>query len=222
MSSAQTESSGPLIIGVTGASGVVYAQRLVRYLLETCSRVSDAVAALTRLPHHMSYNLALLDRGGAHATVFVSPDRDLVVSSRRVSTNHQGSIEDRAHALFCDTEGRAARLDDLFAGAGHSAATLLSAFQTPPLFTRRYREGFGTVYTAHYEPDRGVVTLHWPTAKSLAHDLRAPAPRERVVCFSDADDLGSDGPGYDWIEELPSELRALILRWWRPEAYEHR
>lgn len=191
---------------------------VVRYLLETCSGVPDAVDALLRLPHHMSYNLALLDRAGAHATVFVAPDREPIVSSRRFSTNHQETIEDPAHASFCDTAGRAARLEDLLHHSGTRAEALVAAFQTPPLFTQRYREGFGTVYTAHYEPARGSVTLHWPTSESLAHDLGAPVPRQRVVCFGGEVDPGFVGPGYDWIQQLPSELRAWITRWWSPEA----
>lgn len=189
---------------------------VVRYLLETCTRVSEALDTLARLPHHMSYNLALLDRAGTHATVFVAPDRDPVVSHRRFSTNHQQFIEDPAHASFCDTLGRAACLDALLAGEGVSAEALVAAFQAPPLFARQYRAGFGTVYTAHYEPARSSVSLHWPTAESLTHDLMAPAPSERIVRYDIGGDSGCVGPGDDWIQTLPADLRAWITRWWSP------
>ena len=35
---------------------------IVRYLLETCERTRDAVAALRRIPCHMAYNLTVVDR----------------------------------------------------------------------------------------------------------------------------------------------------------------
>lgn len=200
--------------GVTGRGFGI--PMVVRYLLETCADVQAAVRTLTRLPHHMSYNLALLDRAGGHATVFVAPDRDVTVSRRRFSTNHQERIEDAAHASFCDTAGRAARLEDLFGEAIPSAEAMVTAFQTAPLFAERYREGFGTVYTAHYEPARGSVTLHWPTAESLTHDLKAPKRDERIVSYATGGDRAVVGSNYDWIDQLPPELRAIVTRWWNP------
>jgi predicted choloylglycine hydrolase len=194
---------------------------VVRYLLETCPDVPSAVGALNRLPHHMSYNLALLDRAGAHATVFVAPDRETIVSRRHFSTNHQERIEDTVHASFCDTAGRAGRLETLFRESNPSAETLVAAFQSAPLFAQRYREGFGTVYTAHYEPTRGSVTLHWPTAGSLTHALDAPVPRERVVRYRSGGDGGAAASGYDWIGGLPPALRELIMQWWTPEIAHH-
>ena len=46
---------------------------MVRYLLETATTTREAVAAVSRLPVHMAYNLTLLDRHGDAATVFVAP-----------------------------------------------------------------------------------------------------------------------------------------------------
>ena len=47
---------------------------VLRYVLETCATVGQAVSALQRIPVSQSYNVALVDITGAHATVFVSPD----------------------------------------------------------------------------------------------------------------------------------------------------
>ena len=62
---------------------------VVRYILETCSQVSEAVAALLRLPVAQSQNVIVLDKTGAHATVFLGPDRSPFVSRMPVCANHQ-------------------------------------------------------------------------------------------------------------------------------------
>ena len=49
MKTDDTEASRPVVVGVTRASGVVYAQRLVRYLLETDHTVLLSVSAAARM-----------------------------------------------------------------------------------------------------------------------------------------------------------------------------
>ena len=44
---------------------------------------------LKRVPIHVGYNVALLDRRGRHATVFVAPDRPARVEPWLVSANRQ-------------------------------------------------------------------------------------------------------------------------------------
>ncbi|MEZ6079392.1 MAG: hypothetical protein R3C56_28110 [Pirellulaceae bacterium] len=46
----------------------------------------------------MAYNVTVLDRAGTHATVFVSPDKDIVVSRRKLATNHQDTVDWPEHA----------------------------------------------------------------------------------------------------------------------------
>ena len=46
---------------------------VLRYVLETCATVGQAVSALQRIPVSQSYNVALVDITGAHATVFRLP-----------------------------------------------------------------------------------------------------------------------------------------------------
>lgn len=48
---------------------------ILRYVLEVCGEVADAVEVLHRVPSHMSYNVTLLDRAGKSLTVQVAPDR---------------------------------------------------------------------------------------------------------------------------------------------------
>ena len=71
---------------------------ILRYILEFCETTSQAVDVLCRVPSHMSYNVTVLDRTGVHSTVFVSPDRDPIISRRPLATNHQGSVEWTEHA----------------------------------------------------------------------------------------------------------------------------
>ena len=123
----------------------------VRYLLETCSDVGEAEEVLRRLPHHMSYNLMLLDRAGAHRSVMLAPDREIIVSEARFATNHQIAVEDERHATFCNTIGRAAHLDAMLKEQPDGDA-LLSAFQETPLYNTQFEAGFGTVYTPPIRP----------------------------------------------------------------------
>ena len=41
-------------------------------------------------------------------------------------------------------------------------ATTVDAFLRPPLYVTDYSRGFGTMYTAVYRPDRGIVDYVWP------------------------------------------------------------
>lgn len=66
---------------------------VIRYVLEVCGTVGEAVDVLRRVPVHMSYNVTALDRAGGWATVYVAPDRPARVTGRAVATNHQGTVE---------------------------------------------------------------------------------------------------------------------------------
>ena len=62
---------------------------VLRYVLETCATVEQAVSALRRIPVAQSYNVALVDTIGNHATVFVAPQQPAVVSRLDATTNHR-------------------------------------------------------------------------------------------------------------------------------------
>ena len=66
---------------------------IIRYLLESCQTVRDAVDELRRLPCHMSYNVTLADASGDVATVMLSPDRPAMVSAAPWAANHQLGVE---------------------------------------------------------------------------------------------------------------------------------
>jgi predicted choloylglycine hydrolase len=84
---------------------------IVRYLLQVCADVPDAVEALRSLPCHMAYNLTLIDRTGRHATVLLAPDRPAIVQDLRYATNHQIGVEWPRHARLSQTLERAEFLE---------------------------------------------------------------------------------------------------------------
>jgi predicted choloylglycine hydrolase len=135
---------------------------IVRYLLQVCADVPDAVDALRGLPCHMAYNLTLADRSGRHATVLMAPDRPAIVQDISFATNHQIGVEWPRHARLSQTLERYEFLERTLAIPGLDGPTLESRFLAPPLHRRRYALGFGTVYTAVYRPVTGMVQLAWP------------------------------------------------------------
>jgi predicted choloylglycine hydrolase len=134
---------------------------VIRYVLQTCGTVAEAVRVLRRIPVHMSYNVTALDRDGQRATVYLAPDRPAGVTSRAVATNHQGQVEWAPYAAAIRTVERYEHLDELLA-AGADAPSVVAACLRPPLYATRFGEGFGTLYTAEYRPAEGIVRYHWP------------------------------------------------------------
>ena len=128
---------------------------MLRYVLETCERVDQAVAALSRIPIATAQNVTLLDRSGAHATLFLGPDREPALSPHRACTNHQetrgtvtNSVERQRFLL--------AKLED----PTQSLSDLIAAFLEPPLLARWVAST--TVFTAIYRPAEGRVDYLWP------------------------------------------------------------
>lgn len=135
---------------------------VMRYLLETFATVEQGVSALQRIPVAQSYNVALVDTTGNHATVFVAPEQPAVVSQLEATTNHRLSqVEYPATAARFNSVGRLTRLDQL-RGDDASGERLVAAMLQPPLRNDRFDIGFGTLYTAEYEPAAGAATWHWP------------------------------------------------------------
>ncbi|WP_234837535.1 C45 family peptidase [Sinorhizobium meliloti] len=78
-----------LAFGGRTAAGQGFGMPVVlSYVLEFANTTAAADAMLGDIPVHMSYSIALIDRKGNHATVYVNPDRPAEVVERRVSTNH--------------------------------------------------------------------------------------------------------------------------------------
>jgi predicted choloylglycine hydrolase len=159
---------------------------VIRYVLQTCQTVSEAVQALRRIPVHMSYNVTVADRSGRHATVYLAPDRAARVTSMAVSTNYQGTVEWEPYAAAIRTVERQTHLEKLVAG-GADVDRIVAACQQPPLYATRFESGFGTLYTAEYRPADGAVSYHWPgtTWTQSLDDLRPGAVQVHLSAFRD-------------------------------------
>jgi predicted choloylglycine hydrolase len=135
---------------------------ILRYLLEVCDRVREAVEVLRSVPSHMAYNVTLLDRSGDFATVQVAPDRAPVVTRDRVATNHQGAVEWQDHARFTATLERERWLLQCMEKPDTTADSLVQGFLRAPLFRSDYQNGFGTLYTAVFCVRHNEAFWHWP------------------------------------------------------------
>lgn len=132
---------------------------VLRYVLEMAASTAEAVAILSRVPMHMAYSIALIDKTGKHATVFVAPDRAIEVLDARVSTNHQHKIEWLRHAEVTRSRERAAALRQ---SAGAAVENAVAAFLAPPVYQTNFLRGYGTLYTAVYRPADCSAELIWP------------------------------------------------------------
>ena len=133
---------------------------MLRYVLETCRQVDDAIAALSRVPIAQSHNVTLLDRSGAYATLFLGPDRVPAVTTDQVCTNHQEQVVWPEHAAMSQTVERRDALARRLAEPGMTLDRLVESLLAPPLYSRCIR--FPTVYTAVYRPIERKVDYLWP------------------------------------------------------------
>lgn len=138
---------------------------VVRYLLEVCRDVADARDALRGLPVAMSYNLTLVDGTGSYLTAHLGPGHAAEFRARPLATNHRWDQPvDPDHAARYQSIERFDRLQcqiDARATPGQLADDLLRA----PLHSRDYDRGFGTLYTAIYEPVEARLEYRWPGAR---------------------------------------------------------
>jgi predicted choloylglycine hydrolase len=143
---------------------------MLRYVLETCRNVEQAVAALSGIPIAMSQNVTLLDWSGAYATLFLGPDRAPAVSPVRVCANHQ----ETAATATDSTERQRIALEALDDPA-MTLPDLVARFLEKPLLSRR--SSSTTVYTAVYRPAEGCVDYVWP-GKNLRQRIGRFEPGE--------------------------------------------
>lgn len=144
---------------------------VVRYILQTCNTVEEAIAVLKRVPVHLDYNIALLDKEGNHATVFIAPDRDICVTQATTSTNHQGPQEPGKPLFLEDSVLRLETLNTLAAPRDMMLGQTVTEFLQPPLY-RTHENASGTLYTAVYNPTEGSVNYIWPQfSLNLSFDI---------------------------------------------------
>jgi predicted choloylglycine hydrolase len=151
---------------------------ILRYVLETCDTVEQAVAVLKRVPSHMAYNVVLADRGGRTAGVEVLAGGGARRTAQAIAANHQDGLRPPL-AEFSRTYARHAHL----AGLAGVPEELHRHFLKEPLRQDRFGEGFGTLFTAEYDPVRRAMRLIWP-AEEWRQSLDAFVEGRRLVLLT--------------------------------------
>jgi predicted choloylglycine hydrolase len=177
---------------------------IVRYLLETCDTVEAALRRLRRLPSHMAYNLVLADASGQVASVELLPGGGLREMPQAIATNHQHGPEAAERAAFTRTHERRGHIAQLIETETAPAA-LGARFLDAPLYQRRHAEGFGTLFTADYDPVRRCLAMLWPGetweqslsdfregSRTIRYDARPEGPVDGW------DGVPVDGAAVDW------------------------
>ena len=154
---------------------------ILRYVLETCGTVAQAIAALRRVPSHMAYNLVLADASGRTASVELSPGGGIKLMPNAIATNHQSGREKAERPVFTRSHERLAHLE----GLSVSPMDLNQKFLTSPLIQNRYFEGFGTLFTAEYDPKRCHLGLTM-AGDRWDQSLNAFEEGQRVVSYFNA------------------------------------
>ena len=199
---------------------------ILRYVLEFCSDVQQGIEALQKIPTHMAYNVMLLDKTGAFKMLQLAPDHKPILTDRPVSTNHQGEIDWPEHARFSKTLEREKFLFKTLENKDLNNEKIAQAFLEKPLFTRKYNNGFGTIYTSVYRPGEGAMELRWPNNVLkqsfsdfkegnllLTYTEKELKPEEVQKEFSQGS--YSSGKSYDWKKWTstdPGELAQQVIK----------
>jgi predicted choloylglycine hydrolase len=155
---------------------------ILRYILETCRNTAEALAVLQRVPVHLSYNIALLDRDGGWYSVAIAPDRPAAIGRHPLSANRQGEHAWPEDQSLSDTVRREAVLAVCLDNPNQTADGLLRQFLSRPLYQPVSARGWGTLYTAAYRPAEGVMELLWPRLR-WRQSLASFREGERVVVY---------------------------------------
>ena len=155
---------------------------VLRYILETCERAEQALKMLQRLPVHLPYNLAILDRRAEWRTVYISPDREPETRREPYSANRQDATAWPEDDRVADTVRREALLENVLGNPNETKERLLERFTEAPIYRAVKPGGWGTLYTACYQPEARAIELRWPK-DSWSQSISAFAPGARAVAF---------------------------------------
>lgn len=153
---------------------------VLRYVLEFCRDVAEAVAVLRRVPVHVGYNLALLDAHGSHATVFVAPDRPARVEPWLVSANRQAEDARPDEPSVQDSALREAVVQARLADPSVGLEQVVATFLAEPVWRDPNLHGWGTLYTSCYLPQMRSLELRWH-GRSWRQSVDGFMPGERAI-----------------------------------------
>jgi len=159
---------------------------VLRYALEFCESTRQAVDLIARIPVHMAYNVTVLDASGDFRTLLLAPDREPVVLKRPLATNHQHAVEWHEHAAVTGSIDRERKLEVHLADPNESPERFADRFLEPPLYSTAHGRGWGTLYTAVYDPADRSVTLRWP-GYSMQQGCRSFSERALALTYPSAE-----------------------------------
>ena len=152
---------------------------LVRYLLDHCADVAEALIAMHAVPVSLAYNVALVDRSGAAALVVLAPDHEpAVIHGEVCAANRQGRTEWHEHAVMSETVVREAAMAAALADPTLTREGLERVFLTEPVHRPLERHTWGTVYTTSYDVVGRSMRLLWPSDDPWEVHLDAATPGE--------------------------------------------
>lgn len=184
---------------------------IVRYVLETCDTVDEAMSALKRVPSHMAYNLVLADASGQTASVELAPGGGLTIMPTAVATNHQSGKTLADRPAFTRTFERRAYLEKLQS----KPRKLNRKFLKSPLLQDRYAQGFGTLFTAEYDPKALTLGLtlkgvRWNQAiHEFAEGQRTIDYAQDIVSGATYNADSADCGGVDWSQAASVDWNAV-------------
>ena len=145
---------------------------ILRYVLEFCKTTEEALQVLCRIPTHMAYNITVLDAYFHVKTIELSPASKPVISTLPFAVNQQGHDNSSRYALFSRSSERKKMIIDTLYDPCMTIDTFIHGFSHNPLWNTNYDDGFGTLYTAIYNPALRAMEYRWPSFKcyqSFAH-----------------------------------------------------
>ena len=164
--------------GVTPGFGMPI---ILRYVLEFCTTVDDAVNVLCRVPAYMAYNITILDAYGQVRTVEISPFSPPNITCKPLAVNHQGNFELSNYAMFSRSYERQQCVIDKLYDPLSSIKSFVDSFEYSPLFASNYAQGCGTLYTAIYNPQLRAMEYRWPDKMRMYQSFAAFEEYEVMV-----------------------------------------
>lgn len=166
---------------------------ILRYVLETCDTVEQALDALKRVPSHMAYNVVIADKARATASVELYPGGGIKIMPKAIATNHQSGKTAADRPAFTRSFERHEHLAQIRTAPRNLNRQFLEA----PLLQDRYSEGFGTLFTAEYDPEKRSVGL---TLQGVRWDqsLEQFEEGQRVVTYTSATAIAPATGMADW------------------------
>lgn len=172
---------------------------ILRYVMQTCEDVDQALSVLCRVPSHMAYNVTVADKSGRNAAVALKAGGGASVLEESIATNHQEGSAAPDRAAFTKTFERLDHLKTVVNSYIEPAA-IIDEFLKPPLYQYQYAESMGTLFTADYDPAARSLDLHWPDAR-WSQSLDNFTPRTAQISFKSAHNASYSQPIPNYASE---------------------